>query len=622
MSTDYDVVIAGGGPAGATVAAILGRHTNLKVGLYEQEFFPREHIGESLIFSLVPVLSYSGALPKVLASDCYHGPKVGGIFAWDPGKEDPWCFMFNDQMYDELGIFNFAMHVNRSEFDQILLEHARDVGVDVHEGMAVSGIERSAGQTIVRLDDGSEVSCKIFVEASGRITSITGTRKQFLSDYKNIAIWNHFIGGKPAENLPGDWNLFHERQLKIPGFKGEQWSPIISTAFDDGWFWYIPVPKVVMGKRVLTHSVGLVTDPKILGTSRDKQYTDMQVFLAKIKEIPLLSDLTSEAVAISDKVLTATNYSMISDRICNYDEHWIMVGDAAFFVDPLFSTGVGLSINGATSVAFMIQATLDDSIPEQHKRDLWYDYQQRARTLALTLSIGVDQWYHGIARKNPDSIYWKSRRGEIPPVDLRYQTFRFLVNGETTNLAEFDYTGDRQRWIRALTLTTPPPLLHFIKAFWRSRSPDEQVMTMKNPLDGLKASAPAVDSLILNQDNGEELSLDSNISMKPNVSVRKSLLLNQLQARKATTPEYWQDPLGQEKSLDSTPHYYDCERFYFEDKPDDVEVPFLEEFENGLNLYGLLKEGAHTYGDLKQVVAPEQRSLLGRLHNAGMLMVA
>lgn len=624
MSKEYDVIIMGGGPSGATLGAILARRTPLKVGLFEQENFPREHIGESLNQVPIPVLSYSGALPKILQSDCYIGPKPGGFLAWDPGHEAPWCIILNREVYDELGILNFTFHVNRSEFDKLLLDHARDMGVDVHEGKAVTSAQRSGDRTRVQLNDGSEAECRIFVEASGRTTSITGIKKQYLSDYKNIAIWNHFVGGKPIQDLPGDWNIYRSKQTHIPGLKGEDWVPIGSFACDDGWFWYIPVPKTVKGKRLVTHSVGLVTDPKILSSSPDKQYTDMNIFLAKVRQIPILRDLMADAEAISDKVLTATNYSMISDEICSYDEMRILLGDAAFFVDPLFSTGVGLSITGAASVSFLIDATLNSSLPEQSKRDLWYDYQQRSRTTALTLSICLDQWYHGIARKNPDSIFWRSRSGVVPDVDLRDKTFFFVGNGETTNLVEYDYTGERQRWIEALKDLTPaaPSNLHFIKHFWKSRSPHEPEMRLRDPLDGLSAADPYRDTLRLKDQNGQEFVPETKITLDPGVAVRSSVLLGQFQASRMAPPKFWTDPLQYDYLLDSVPPYLECQRFFFKDSPNQVEVPFLDEFENGTEVYALLQDGSHTYDELKKLISSKQRSLVGRLHHAGMLVIS
>jgi flavin-dependent dehydrogenase len=611
----------GGGPAGSTLAAILARHTALKVALFEQEFFPREHIGESLISTVIPVLSYSGALTKVLASDCYSGPKPGGIFAWNPGKEDPWCFTFSDRMYEELGVLCFAIHVNRSEFDQILLEHARSLGAAVFEGASVVGVQSSEEGTTVQLEDGREVSCRIFVEASGRTTSITGTRKQFLSDYKNIAIWNHFVGCKSPGDLPGDWNIFQGQRSSIPGLHRDEWVPIGNFACEDGWFWFIPVPKIVMGKRELTYSIGLVTDPRILATTPEKRYTDMANFVAKMREVPLLRDLVAEAEPVSDKVLTATNYSMISDVICDYDEKWILLGDAAFFVDPLFSTGVGLAITNAASVSFLIRATLDEQLPEEFKKDLWYDYQQRMRTMALTLSICVDQWYHAIARKNPQSIYWKSRRGEVPLVDLREKTFYFVGNGQTTRMAEYDYTGSRERWIEALKHVAPsgPSRLARLRRSWEPGS--HKQASLKEPDEGLGASDPLSGTLVIHNPDGSELSLADKIAIKDHVVLRPSMLLGQMQALWVAPPEFWREPLEYGDTLLSIPPYLECIRFIFRGGQDNVQVPFIDEQEHGLALYELLTGEGKSYGELKTLLGSEQRSLLGRLHNAGMLAV-
>jgi|GEM_PF-1756147 len=622
MSKEYDVIIMGGGPAGATLGAILARRSSLKVGLFEKEFFPRERIGESMSSTIIPVLAYSGVLPKLFQSDCYSGPKPGGYYAWDPGHEDPWCFVLNEIMYDQTGVLNFSIHVNRSEFDKLLLDHAREMGVEVHEGLPVTGVERLANGLRVCFDDGSEATCKIFVEASGRKTSIMGIKKQFLSDYKNIAIWNHFLGARPAQEASGDWNIYRLKQSRIPGLKGEAWVPIANFACEDGWFWYIPVPKMVMGRRALTHSVGLVTDPNILSTSPDKRYTDMSVFLERVRQIPILGELMAEAQPISDKVLTATNYSMISDTICSYDEGWILLGDAAFFVDPLFSTGVGFAITSAATVSFLITTTLETNLPEQSKRDLWYDYQQRTRTMALTMSICVDQWYHGIARKNRDSIFWQSRRGAMPDADLRHKTFFYAGNAEIIGLVEYDYTGDRQRWVDALKDLWPwlQTRQHFIKQFWASRFSAESQLRLRDPLDGLKASDPRRDRLKLKDKHGNELASETTLTLDPNVALRSSFLLGQFLVRDMMPAEYWADPLAHAQLVDTVPPYYACQRFYFKDRPDEIQVPFLEDYEQGTEVYTLLRDGPHSYDELKQLVSSKQRSLVGRLHNAGMLV--
>jgi 2-polyprenyl-6-methoxyphenol hydroxylase-like FAD-dependent oxidoreductase len=572
----YDVVIAGGGPAGATLGALLARKTRLRTIIYERDFFPREHIGESFSHRVISVLEESGALPKVLASSCWI-KKYGGFYAWDP--ERPAATLFDPDSTAKDGVPRWAIHCNRSEFDEILLRHAADSGCHVVEGVGVTAVTRASGLNRVTLTDGDEVQCRIFVDATGRQQSLVGNTRAHLSGYRNIAIWNHVVGGRPAQSLAYDWNIFHDKDI----------SPIGNFAFEDGWFWYIPVPKMIMGKRTRTHSLGMVTDPKVL-KDPDKRYTDATKLMEKARTVPLLRELIAEAQPVSDKVLTATNYSMISDRFCSFDEGWILIGDSAYFIDPLFSSGAAFATNHACAVAALLEATFDSAITDTLKRELWIDYEDSWQGIARSFSLAIDQWYHAISVSNPTSVYWERRAGQ-PLLNIRDQTFNALVD-----------TGVSPDLLRVITKGTTrlEDLGH----------------------DGALVAA-------LDKTHQTEPTVENRVALRAGVAVKDSLTLNignpkGMQPPGSAPPieaigRYWTDPMRYSKDI--PPHYAGptrCRRFYHVEHPESVQIRFNEEQHGGAALVELLASRPG-YAELREQLTDGQHALLLKMCHAGMI---
>lgn len=561
----YDVAIVGGGPAGSTLGARLARETDLSVAIYEAEFFPRDHIGETFVHTIVPSLQESGVLSKVLASQCWV-KKAGGVFSWDP--ERPWVTLFEHALHSQDGFVRWSIHCNRPEFDQILLEHAKDCGAEVFEGVPVQGVSRRDDVTTLDLGPYGQARCRIFVNSSGRTgnTTITGER-EFLSDYRNIAVWNHVVGGKPTQGLAGEWNIFRERNL----------SPVASIAFDDGWFWYIPVPKLIQGKRTLTHSLGLVTDPSAFKDPA-KRFTDPKIFMSTARRVPLLRDLIADAELISDKFLTAPNYSRISGRMCDWDKREIRIGDAAYFVDPLFSSGVHFALQHAGMALVMIKAAFDDGLSAGLKRELWEDYHETLCSVARGFAVAIDQWYTEIARDNPNSVYWK-HRGANPTFESRAETFQALVNGRIN--------GD---------------LIQVITKGTNSVNTLGESGALRRTQQEIRDKRPHP---------------EARIRCKPSVAVKESMTLegpfHSPDGRLVSFAHgpYWDDPDVHAAAVlplcgDPRP----CHRFHFPDCDVETTVKFIDAEHEGLELFELLRAGEHTYGELQERLTPAQQHLL------------
>src|SRR5579885_2161353 len=226
-----EVVVVGGGPAGAVAATRLAQ-AGREVIVLERARFPRYHIGESLLSATLPILDRIGVTPRLEQ----HGflRKPGGTFLWGRQAE-PWSFWFRE----DPGGRPYAFQVIRAEFDQILLENARAHGADVREEHAVTAIDTSGPSPAIEATraDGRPVrfAPRFVIDASGQQALLGRARglRRFNEFFKNLAIFGYF---RDAERLPGALA-----------------NHILSAAFGDGWFWYIPLHDGTM-------SVGAVVD--------------------------------------------------------------------------------------------------------------------------------------------------------------------------------------------------------------------------------------------------------------------------------------------------------------------------------------------------------------------------
>jgi flavin-dependent dehydrogenase len=321
-ATNQDVIVIGGGPGGATVSTLLAQH-GYQVRLFEREHFPRFHIGESLIPQTYWVMKRLNMLPKMKAS--HFVKKYSVQFVNQHGKlSEP--FYFVDHNPHEC---SQTWQVVREEFDQIMLENAREHGVHVHEEARVLEVlfegERAVGVRVVT-EDGVErdVRAKVVVDASGQSSLILDRLKLREWDpiLKKAALWTYWEGAKRD------------------GGKDEGATLVIQTKGTQGWFWYIPQHHNIV-------SVGVVASYDYLFKERGNKDHEATYF-EEVDRCPGLKPRLTNAKRVQP-FRAAKEYSYRAKRAAG--DGWVLVGDAFGFLDPLYSSGVLLALTSGAMAA-------------------------------------------------------------------------------------------------------------------------------------------------------------------------------------------------------------------------------------------------------------------------------
>lgn len=326
---DFDVAVVGGGPAGssaATTLAQLGR----RVVVVDRESFPRFHIGESQLPWINGVLEQLGARDKVANAGFVR--KWGASFTTADGAASQYADFSRAVEVPQPQTFQ----VPRAEFDRLLLEHAHASGATVLQGCRAEDAQfDDDGVTITLADaDGSrQVRVAAVVDASGRYGFLArrfGTRTVDPL-LQNIAVHGQFTGvPRPEGRRGGDIRMV--------------------TRPDRGWFWFIPLSETVM-------SVGVVL-PKAVYNAAPR--TSPAECLAEfIAESPAAAALMANAQPASPARFEA-DYSYLHSQ--HAGDRFVLAGDAGAFLDPIFSTGVLLAMQGGIEAA----QAIDDGL-RQHR---------------------------------------------------------------------------------------------------------------------------------------------------------------------------------------------------------------------------------------------------------------
>jgi len=346
---ECDVLVVGGGPAGSTIAALLAQKGR-DVVVLEKDRFPRFHIGESLLPLNLPLFDRLGVADEVSRIGVY---KPGAEVISDEHAEAT-TFRFDHNPYLSI---DHSYHVRRADFDKLLLDNCRRLGATALEGTRVTEVELGAEGcpriTAIGPDGAPSLWFPHFlIDASGRDTLLLRRLGLKRVDKRNntAAVFGHF--------------------RNVPRRNGSAEGMITMHLFQHGWFWMIPLPDDVM-------SVGMVGTRSFFRTRTG----DLDSFFARaVAASPSVAERMTNAEPISPLLATA-NYSYDSRRCAG--DGYILIGDAAAFIDPLFSSGVMMAMSSADFAADVVHAWLDN---RKLGERLMRDYQRNVRRGLNSLS--------------------------------------------------------------------------------------------------------------------------------------------------------------------------------------------------------------------------------------------
>jgi flavin-dependent dehydrogenase len=343
----YDVIVIGAGPAGSSTATLLAQAGH-DVLLLERSQIPRFHVGESLIPDTYWTLERLGVLDELRHSAF---PKKYSVqFVSENGRESA-PFYFDEWNPHES---SQTWQVERGEFDRLLVDNARKKGVTVRSDAQVTDVMFADGRANgvrVRLLDGDtptisrEIGCRVVVDATGQ-TAFLAHRlglKQPDPKLRKGTIWSYWRNAERGE-----------------GVRDEGATLILSTRDKNSWFWFIPLPDNIT-------SVGVTGDMEyIFDKSRG---TAAEVYQQELERCPGLQKRLTNAERVHD-FFTTKDFSYTVTKSAG--DGWVMVGDAAGFIDPIYSSGVYLALKSAELVADATHEALVSNDLSGDRLGQWY----------------------------------------------------------------------------------------------------------------------------------------------------------------------------------------------------------------------------------------------------------
>lgn len=432
-----DVVVIGGGPSGSLAATYLTQK-GYDVVLLERAKHPRPHVGESLLPHVWRYCDEAGVSAKIEAEG--FTKKAGGTVVWKD--------MISQVGFKDFGHTRPSLHVERDRFDHILLSHAAETGATVCEEVAVTNVDfRDETQPIVHyrhLTDRTTgaIACRFVVDASGQSSVIAkqlGTRV-LDEGFRFASLWGYFDNSKYISTDGRSYPF--ERLSEIPTTTFVTWIP---DSGDWGWVWHIPL-------RDKT-SVGLILPVDQLKAAKTNGETWESYFLKKCAEIPYLKELLAEATYHENSVAGVQDYSYRSTQLAG--PGYFLVGDAAGFIDPIFSAGVIIGMYSAYTAAWSIDRCFKN--PERTaKYQTLYSKQLEGR-LEVARSLALPGYRSGnhaseLARAMVtfESKTEQELMATVSQMTTRADNFFHLI--EDDNLDEAQFRKRRYRVLERLAI--------------------------------------------------------------------------------------------------------------------------------------------------------------------------
>ena len=353
-----DVVIIGGGPAGSVLGSYLSK-AGVGNTILEKAVFPRAHVGESLVSSTVRIFD---EIDFIDTMETEGFPRKYGA-AWHPTK-GMGEFAIRFAEFPQEGVNqDYTYHVERSRFDKLLLEHAEVLGSDVRQNVAVRKVlfdeDGVANGVRVSVDgEVSDIHAKMVIDCSGRNTML-GSQ---LGLREKDPIFNQFAV-----------HAWYEDVDRGDDPETADYIHIYFLSVERGWAWQIPISDTIT-------SIGVVAERDVFKQSR--QRTE-EYFDDLVATNPGMSKALTKAKRINDfKAEADYSYGMTEF----VGDGWMLVGDSARFVDPIFSSGISIAAEAAKAASATIVEALET---EDWSRAALKPYEDR-------MKAGVAIWYEFI----------------------------------------------------------------------------------------------------------------------------------------------------------------------------------------------------------------------------------